>query len=56
MNGTQFYFDLYAAKAHANAVKHGVTFEHAITVFRDLRAVSIFDAEHSIDEDRWVTI
>jgi len=56
MNGIQYYFDWDAAKARTNAVKHGVSFERATTVFRDPRAVSIFDAEHSRDEDRWVTI
>ena len=56
MKGTEFYFDRDAAKAHTNAAKHGVTFEHATTVFSDPRAVPIFDAEHSKDKDRWVTI
>ena len=56
MNGSQFYFDWDAAKAHTNAAKHGVSFERATTVFRDPGAVSIFDDEHSKEEDRWVTI
>jgi hypothetical protein len=34
-------------KARLNRRKHGVTFEQAATVFRDARAVSVFDDTHS---------
>jgi uncharacterized DUF497 family protein len=43
-------------KARLNRRKHGVTFEEAATVFRDPRAVSVFDAAHSGKEDRWITM
>lgn len=43
-------------KARLNRRKHGVAFEQAATVFRDPRAVSIFDDAHSEREDRWVTL
>jgi hypothetical protein len=37
-------------------VKHGVRFDQAATVFLDPRAISIFDTDHSDDEDRWMTL
>lgn len=43
-------------KARMNRRKHGVGFEHAATVFRDPRAVSVFDDTHSRTEDRWITL
>jgi len=36
--------------------KHKISFQRAATVFRDPRAISIFDEEHSEEEDRWVTM
>jgi hypothetical protein len=43
-------------KARSNLKKHGVSFRLATSVFRDALAVTIFDDEHSDDEDRWVTL
>lgn len=43
-------------KAKTNHRKHGIGFEHAATVFRDLRAVSVFDEAHSAIEERWITL
>lgn len=36
--------------------KHGVAFERAAEVFHDPLMLSLFDEEHSADEERWVTI
>ncbi len=55
MNAT-YEFDWDAAKAEANARKHGVTFEATMTVFRDPLAVTVYDEEHSDEEERWVTV
>jgi len=33
-----------------------VAFDEAATVFRDSKALSIFDPDHSESEDRWITI
>ena len=52
----QFNFEWDPAKAKANLKKHGVSFEHATSVFRDPRALSFFDREHSDDDERWVTL
>lgn len=44
------------AEANANVTKHGVSFEQGATVFRDPLAITIYDDEHSGDEERWVTV
>jgi uncharacterized DUF497 family protein len=49
-------FDWDPAKAARNAAKHGVTFEEAMTVFRDPLARSILDGDHGSGEERWVTL
>jgi hypothetical protein len=53
---TFFDFEWDSKKARANFKKHGVSFPLASSVFRDPFAVTIFDDEHSADEDRWVTL
>lgn len=42
-------------KASANLRKHGVSFEEASTVFRDVFSLTGVDPDHSIDENRFVT-
>ena len=44
------------AKAAANIRKHGVDFNLAATVFRDSLHISIPDTDHSVFEERWVTM
>jgi uncharacterized DUF497 family protein len=44
------------AKANANATKHGVTFEEAATVFWDPLELTIPDPDHSVVEDRYVSV
>jgi uncharacterized DUF497 family protein len=44
------------AKAASNARKHGVTFPEAATVFRDGLAMTYPDPDHSISEERFITI
>lgn len=51
-----FDFDWDANKARTNLAKHGVSFRAAASVFRDALALTIFDEEHSADEERWVTL
>ena len=44
-------------KAHANQLKHHLTFEEARSLFeRDINYLVIYDAEPSNDEDRFVAI
>ena len=43
-------------KARTNLHKHGVSFRLATSVFRNPLALTIYDAEHSEHEERWVTL
>jgi uncharacterized DUF497 family protein len=52
----QFNFEWDPRKAGLNRRRHRVTFEQAATVFRDPRALSIYDEGHSEPEDRWITL
>lgn len=52
----QYSFEWDPNKAVANRRKHGIGFEQAATVFSDTLAVSIYDEDHSGDEERWVTL
>ena len=51
-----YNFEWDPDKAKLNQRKHGVGFEQAATVFRDPRALSVFDAAHSQSEERWITL
>lgn len=50
------HFEWDAKKASSNWRKHGVSFEEATEVFRDPLALTLFDADHSEQEERWVTL
>lgn len=43
-------------KAASNVDKHGVSFEEAATVFLDPLSLTIADPDHSIEEERFITI
>ena len=49
-------FEWDEAKAMTNVRKHGVGFEEATTIFGDPNAITIFDVEHSDEEDRFIDI
>jgi uncharacterized DUF497 family protein len=49
-----FEWDLH--KARTNLVKHGIAFEEAATIFGDPSSLTILDPEHSLAEERYVTI
>jgi len=51
-----YNFEWDVNKARTNLSKHKISFEGATSVFRDERAISISDEEHSDDEERWLTI
>ena len=51
-----YKFDWDPAKEARNIRKHKVSFRRAATAFRDPNQLSIYDEEHSEDEDRWITI
>lgn len=43
-------------KEKLNRRKHGISFETAGRIFLDTERIEYYDAVHSIDEDRFVTI
>jgi uncharacterized DUF497 family protein len=43
-------------KARLNAAKHGVDFGEAATVFADVLSATIPDPDHSIGEQRFITL
>jgi hypothetical protein len=45
-----------ARKAKTNFRKHGVSFEEAATVFLDPLAITFPDPDHSVEEDREITV
>jgi uncharacterized protein len=49
-------FDWDPIKAARNLQRHGVSFEEAATVFDDVLGWTFFDPDHSLDEDRFLTI
>jgi uncharacterized DUF497 family protein len=49
-------FEWDAKKAEVNIVRHGISFEEAMTVFRDPLAVIFEDEGHSADEPREIII
>ena len=51
-----YHFEWDAGKARTNLRKHGVSYRTATAVFRDPLALSIYDDEHSEDEECWVTL
>src|SRR3972149_8306368 len=52
----QYNFEWDPYKAKQNLRKHKVSFERGAEVFLDPLAISIYDDEHSLDEDRWITV
>lgn len=49
-------FEWDERKAASNLKKHRVSFSEASTVFNDPWFITFLDEEHSIDEDRYITI
>jgi uncharacterized protein len=52
---TDMEFEWDFRKAEANLAKHGISFSEAATVFGDPLAITYFDPDHSITEDRYLT-
>ena len=49
-------FEFDPAKAASNLKKHGVSFAEAMTVFEDPLASTLPDDQHSVDENRFITV
>lgn len=54
MEGLQFEWD--ETKAAKNIEKHQESFDEAATVFDDPMFITFIDEEHSVDEERYITI
>ncbi len=52
----RYSFDWNPTKEQQNIRKHRVSFHQAVTIFQDPNQLSIYDEEHSKDEERWVTL
>jgi hypothetical protein len=52
----RYTFEWDPNKAEQNLRKHKVSFERAAEIFLDPLAISIFDEEHSDEEERWITM
>lgn len=52
----RYNFEWDPVKARSNKLKHKISFGEAATVFRDSMALTVFDPDHSNDEERWLTI
>ncbi len=52
----KYNFDWDPIKAQKNKKKHKISFERASQIFMDPLSISIYDEEHSTNEDRWVTL
>jgi hypothetical protein len=49
-------FEWDTGKEKSNRAKHGIGFPEAATVFADPLSLTISDPEHSIIEDRYITL
>ena len=49
-------FEWNPRKAEINLQKHGISFTEAGTVFGDNLAITVQDPDHSLNEDRFITI
>lgn len=49
-------FEWDDAKAATNEQKHGVRFAEAMTVFADPLSLTGYDPDHSVGEDRYLTM
>lgn len=52
----RYNFEWDPGKAKLNRKKHGVSFDQDAGVFGDPKALSLYDDEHSVTEDRWITL
>lgn len=49
-------FEWDSRKARSNLTKHGVGFEKAATIFGDPLSLTVPDPEHSLMEERYITM
>ena len=49
-------FEWDSEKEKQNIKEHKISFDEAVTVFYDPLAATFYDPDHSIDEDRFITV
>ncbi|MCA9974501.1 MAG: BrnT family toxin [Anaerolineales bacterium] len=49
-------FEWDPIKAELNLQKHGVSFSEAASVLGDTLSVTVSDPDHSLDEERYITV
>jgi len=52
----QYNFEWDPVKAKRNQKKHRVSFQQAAEIFHDPLSISIPDDEHSLSEERWISM
>lgn len=52
----RYEFDWDPVKERKNIRNRRLSFRQAATVFRDPNQLTLFDEEHSDEEERWITI
>ena len=51
-----YQFEWSPAKAAANLIKHGESFDEAKTAFGDWKAIHLPDSSHSVNEHRYLLV
>ena len=51
-----YIFEWDPIKAESNARKHGVTFDEAVTAFRDPLSLLLSDPDHSVGQERYLVL
>jgi hypothetical protein len=51
-----FEFEWDDEKAESNLKKHDVSFDEAATIFNDPNIATLADPDHSVDEERYVSL
>ena len=54
--GQALSFEWDEQKNQANKEKHGISFETASRIFYDENRIERYDAEHSLHEDRYISL
>lgn len=49
-------FEWHSLKAEENIKKHNISFEEASSIFGDILSYTVVDSDHSLGEERFITI
>ncbi len=52
----RYQFDWDPLKEESNVSKHHLSFRRAAAIFRDPNQLTVYDDDHSEEEDRWITM